>query len=151
MSQNDMHWVHSLFDMELSTNWMKTRGMFDFTRATTITVSSAVLQVIFTDIQSCLFVGLFHRLLPGKANMSGSLNSHPKHSPCFWVLKLCYGLGSRLNFLLANCYPNTMLNKFFPPQSAHQSQRSPLSADQKVKMRVRLDQSGVRPRLSQPL
>lgn len=146
-----MHGMYSPFDMELSTNWMKTRGMFNFTDVTTITVSGVVLQVIFTDIQSCSFVGLFHRLLPGKANMFGSLNSHPKHSFCFWVLRLCYGLGSRLNFLLANCYPNTMLNKFFPPQCAHQLQRSPLSADQKVKMRVRLDQSGVRLRLSQPL
>ena len=52
------------------------------------------------------------RPLPGKANMFGSLNSHPKHSFHFCVLRLCYGLDSRLNFSLASCYPNTMLNKF---------------------------------------
>lgn len=44
--------------------------------------------------------------------MFGSLNSHPKPNIFFSVLKLSYGLDSRLNFSLANCYPNTMLNKF---------------------------------------
>lgn len=48
---------------------------------------------------------VFCWLLPGKGNTFGSLKSRP-------VRNLCYGLNSRLNFTLANCCPDTMLNKF---------------------------------------
>lgn len=95
---------------------------------------------------------LFYWLLPGKADMFGSLNSHPKHSFCFCFLELCYGLDSRLNFSLANCYPNTMLNKsLFLSDASTNCSAALLSADQREKMRVRLSQSGVSLRLSQPL
>ena len=56
--------------------------------------------------------GLFYSYCLGKPPCLAFLNSHPKHSFCFCVLELCYGLDSRLNFSLDNCYPNTMLNKF---------------------------------------
>lgn len=88
---------------------------------------------------------VFCWLPPGKSNTFRSLKSHP-------VRNLCYGWNSRLNFTLANCYPDTMLNKFlFSYCFFHQWRRGILSADQRAKMRVRLGQSGVRQRLSQPL
>lgn len=88
---------------------------------------------------------VFCWLLPGKGNTFGSLKSRP-------VRNLCYGLNSRLNFTLANCCHRhnakeiPFLFCFFL-----QWRRGIPSADQQGKMRVRLAQSGVRRRLSQPL
>lgn len=94
----------------------------------------------------------YSRTGPEALDLFASLNSHPKHSFCFCTLRLCYGLNSRLNFSLANCYPNTMLNKFlFLSGAPTNCSAALLSADQREKMRARLDQSGVRLRLSQPL
>lgn len=74
-----------------------------------------------------------------------SLKSHP-------VWNLCYGWNSRLNFTLANCYPDTMLNKFlFLTASSTNGGAAFCQLTQPGKMRVRLAQSGVRQRLSQPL
>lgn len=66
---------------------------------------------------------VFCWLLPGKSN-----TSHP-------VGNLCYGWNSRLNFTLANGYPDTMLNKSFfllllPPMAARHSVSWPAREDE---------------------